>query len=126
TVSGLGGPTRPSARRVPLPTVLLAPLLPGVGSEDLVHDVLDLVGRHQLLLEVTATLMELAGRQPLADLIFERLAGQVAGRVLAVDLDDVEAELGLDRLADLAGLELEGGVGELVDHAIGREDAEVA
>jgi hypothetical protein len=60
--------------------------------------------------------VELAGGEPLDDLILEGLARKIAGRVFPEHLDDVVAELGLDRLADLAGLQRERGV-----RRVGRE-----
>ncbi len=98
----------------------------GIGPQRLRHLVLDLVLLEQVLFEFTPALVELALSKPLTQLIDQRLLWQIAGRKLADALDDMDAKLGLDRLGNLAGLELKRRGAELLDHAVLCEDAEIA
>ena len=59
-------------------------------------------------------------------LVLDLLEGREALGAHALDLDDVPAELGLDRLGNLALLQLERGLGEFRHHAVLGEPAEVA
>src|SRR6476620_7834272 len=68
-----------------------------------------------------------AARQEIADLRLD--LGECRQRLLAplLDADGVPAELGLHRrLRVLAGLEREGGGRKRADHALAREEAEIA
>ena len=60
------------------------------------------------------------------DPVLHRLEGRRRTLAAVVDLDDVPAELGLERLADLALLQLEGGLLELRHHLAATEEAELA
>ncbi len=64
--------------------------------------------------------------QVLVDLLLELVEGWLRLGPLLLDLDHVPAELGLDRVGDLAGLHREGGVGEVGHHPLLGEPAEIA
>src|SRR5690606_3408662 len=97
----------------------------GLGPQRGLDVVDDLVLPEQLVLELAPALMQLALLEALLDLVAKRVEGQLARGPAPGDLDDVIAELGLHRLGDLAGIHLERGLGELLGHPIGREDADV-
>ena len=59
-------------------------------------------------------------------LILDLIEGREGLHPLLLDLDDVPAELALDRLGNLARLELERGVGEFRHHPVLGEPAEIA
>ena len=59
-------------------------------------------------------------------LVLDLLEGREALGARALDLDDVPAELRLDRIGNLAFLQLEGGFGEFRHHAVLGEPAEIA
>src|SRR5690606_3200103 len=77
---------------------LATALLLRLGPERRLDVVDDLVLLEQLFFELATPLMELALLQAADDLILERVLGQLPGRPLSRDLDDVVAELRLHRL----------------------------
>src|SRR5207302_10504293 len=63
----------------------------------------------------------------LADLLTRVVEAGRSGDAMVFDLDDMPAELGLDRrLSVLARRQGEGGVGELLDHVVMAETDEIA
>src|SRR5260370_3390755 len=86
-------------------------------------ELLDLGARPQLVEDLRHRL----ARQFLADLVRQLLEGGRRRLAAILELDDVVAELGLDRgVGEFALLEGEGGVGELLHHVCLLEPAKIA
>ena len=76
----------------------------------------------QLAISVALRLLRDIARR----LVLHLVEGREGLHPLPLDLDDVPAELGLDRIGDLAGLQLERDFGEFRHHAVLGEPAEIA